>query len=237
MVIAALIFLWVKFGNKRFSGYDDYDNEIKWPELKADNDGTGAAMQPLPARRTGGAGFDMGDEGSDDGQHGELNEKYAGRNSFTGSTTALSAAAPSGYPVNAYDAPSSMAHSGYTQPQGYYDPNGGYGSSQGAGYADYSAQPSAYGHSSDPHAAGGQHYAAANDSGGAYADQAAYGDQGAYGAGGAQYAHDQPPQQQPGYMDPHYTHDVQMGHGFTDPYGRTHSPPQGHMVDPYGQRM
>lgn len=41
--------------------------DIKWPELKTDGDT--AAMQPLPARRTGGAGFAMGDEFSDNG-HG-----------------------------------------------------------------------------------------------------------------------------------------------------------------------
>ncbi|KAL6977944.1 hypothetical protein U1Q18_052096 [Sarracenia purpurea var. burkii] len=103
----------MKFGNKRFSGFDYDDGDIKWPELKADNDGTGAAMQPLPARRTGGAGFDMG-EGSDDGMGGD-EEKYGQRNSFSGSTTALSAAPPAGYTVNGagytpsgYDAPSSM---------------------------------------------------------------------------------------------------------------------------------
>lgn len=58
IAILALI-LW-RFCGKgaRDAGADD----IRWPELKADHDMTGAAMQPLPARRTGGAGFDMGED-------------------------------------------------------------------------------------------------------------------------------------------------------------------------------
>lgn len=58
ILILALI-LW------RFCRHRDREatsDEIRWPELKPDHDMTGAAMQPLPARRTGGAGFDMGEE-------------------------------------------------------------------------------------------------------------------------------------------------------------------------------
>ncbi|KAN0065710.1 hypothetical protein ACQY0O_000840 [Thecaphora frezii] len=94
LILGALLFLYMKFGGKRFDGLDDGDTDIKWPELKQDPDS--AAMQPLPARRTGGAGFDMGDD-SDNGHDGGYGEK--GRESFSGSTTLLSSAAP-GYPVS-----------------------------------------------------------------------------------------------------------------------------------------
>lgn len=62
-------------------------NDIRWPELKADHDMTGAAMQPLPARRTGGAGFDMGDESEGDL---EEEEDLSGPNAVpaTGATSA-----------------------------------------------------------------------------------------------------------------------------------------------------
>lgn len=48
-------------------------DEIKWPELQQD---TAAAGAPLPARQTGGAGFDMGDESDDD--HREMPMQEAG---------------------------------------------------------------------------------------------------------------------------------------------------------------
>lgn len=48
-------------------------DEIKWPELQQD---TSAAAAPLPARQTGGAGFDMGDESDDD--HREMPMQEAG---------------------------------------------------------------------------------------------------------------------------------------------------------------
>jgi hypothetical protein len=147
--------------------------DIKWPELKADGDA--AALQPLPARRTGGAGFDMGNE-FDDGHEGDGHSmaEYGnkGRDSMTGSTTALNAGvgAGSAYGAGAYgagmdanyhdEAPSATGH--YSQPgvAGYYDPYSGYpsgGQSQnfypeqthdvaGGNYNDYHNQ-------SDPYAA------------------------------------------------------------------------------------
>ena len=119
LILAALVFLYLKFGGKRFSGFEDNDADIKWPELKSDPDS--AAMQPLPARRTGGAGFDMGDD-SDNGHEGSLK----GRDSFAASTTALAAAPPSGFSVN--DAHYPPIDQGYlpnphqpVEPGHYYD--------------------------------------------------------------------------------------------------------------------
>ncbi|KDN46495.1 hypothetical protein K437DRAFT_108121 [Tilletiaria anomala UBC 951] len=243
-LIALLAFLYFKFGNKRFSGYDYDENDIKWPELKADNDGTGAAMQPLPARRTGGAGFDMGDELSDDGldgaagvvggsgpmsggQHGEMDEKYAGRSSFTGSTTALSAAPPVGYPVNGvgytpsgYDAQSSMAHTAYSSAPGGVVPGGYDQAGYSAGYANYAtgAPGADYGHH------GGVGYA------GGYG--AAPGYSGHDMGGGGQVSAALDPASGGGYIDPHYAHDLQSAHGFADPYGRITATPTGY--DAYG---
>ncbi|EPQ31135.1 uncharacterized protein PFL1_01324 [Pseudozyma flocculosa PF-1] len=123
LILAALVFLYMKFGGKRFDGLDDNDTDIKWPELKQDPDS--AAMQPLPARRTGGAGFDMGED-SDNGHDGGYGSSLKGRDSFTGSTTALAAAAP-GYPVNdAHYAAGGMdagymAHQPAMQPGQFYD--------------------------------------------------------------------------------------------------------------------
>lgn len=138
-VIGALIFLWMKFGGKRFSDYQDEDHDIKWPELKAEGDA--AALQPLPARRTGGAGFDMGNE-FDDGQEGDTHSmaEYGakGRDSMAGSTTALNAGVGagaaavygSGMEGNYHDeSPSATNH--YSQPvAGYYDPYSGYPAGQ-----------------------------------------------------------------------------------------------------------
>lgn len=143
-VIGALIFLYMKFGGKRFSDYHDEDADIKWPELKADGDA--AALQPLPARRTGGAGFDMGNE-FDDGHEGDAHSmaEYGnkGRDSMTGSTTALNAGVGAGAAYGAgagnYGAgmesnyhdetPSATNH--YSQPvSGYYDPYSGYPAGQ-----------------------------------------------------------------------------------------------------------
>lgn len=117
--------------------------DIKWPELKADGDA--AALQPLPARRTGGAGFDMGNE-FDDGQEGDGHSmaEYGnkGRDSMTASTTALNAGvgASGAYGAGAYGAgmesnyhdESPNAGSHYPQPgvAGYYDPYSGYPSGQ-----------------------------------------------------------------------------------------------------------
>lgn len=139
LVLIAFIFLYFKFGTRRFSNFDDGDADIKWPELKHDPDSN--VMQPLPARRTGGAGFDMGDESDNeghdhDGNAGGLGEK--GRDSFTGSTTALAAAPPAGYGVNDYD------H--------------GYGMDPAAGYYQ------------DHHMYAGHQYAMQTSPGGAYSD-------------------------------------------------------------------
>lgn len=84
-MLIAFILLYFKFGTRRFSNFDDGDADIKWPELKHDPDSN--VMQPLPARRTGGAGFDMGDESDGEGE----GEREKGRESFSASTTALNA--------------------------------------------------------------------------------------------------------------------------------------------------
>ncbi|WFD34927.1 Mitochondrial GTPase 1 [Malassezia cuniculi] len=61
LVIVA--FVVYKFFGKRIKRMFK-NEEIKWPELHHDT--AIAPTAPLPARRTGGAGFDMGDENSDD---------------------------------------------------------------------------------------------------------------------------------------------------------------------------
>lgn len=157
MLVAAAIFLFIKFGPKR-NKYEDGDADIKWPELKTDPDSN--VMQPLPARRTGGAGFDMGDESDNEGADGL--EK--GRESFSGSTTGL-ANLGAGGAYSVADYPPSAEH-GYSmhhhadslnqpyamhhQPMDaqYYDQNMVYGQhqypshmQQNAAYSDYSADP------------------------------------------------------------------------------------------------
>lgn len=134
----------MKFGGKRFSDYQDDDADIKWPELKQGADA--AAMQPLPARRTGGAGFDMGDEsevGHDDAR--SLNEYgNKGHDSFAGSTTAL---APGVSPVNGYGGYDDANYQ--TGATGYFDPYGsGYQGAQENAY--YSEQPQGYGNYNAP---------------------------------------------------------------------------------------
>lgn len=56
-------------------------------------------MHPLPARRTGGAGFDMGEEDARD-DSSMTQDGIGKRDSFSASTTAFAAAPPAGYPVN-----------------------------------------------------------------------------------------------------------------------------------------
>ncbi|SPO23746.1 uncharacterized protein UTRI_03717_B [Ustilago trichophora] len=130
LVLATFIFLYFKFGTRRFSNFEDGDADIKWPELKHDPDSN--VMQPLPARRTGGAGFDMGDESDNeghdqDGNGAGMGEK--GRDSFTASTTALAAAPPAGYGVNDY--PPGMDHGyGIDPAAGYYQDHHMYGGHQ-----------------------------------------------------------------------------------------------------------
>lgn len=117
-MLAAFIFLYFKFGTRRFSNFDDADADIKWPELKHDPDSN--VMQPLPARRTGGAGFDMGDESDNEGGDHDANAGIGekGRDSFSGSTTALAAAPPAGYGVNDYA--SGMDHAYAVDPAAAY---------------------------------------------------------------------------------------------------------------------
>ncbi|PWN35182.1 uncharacterized protein FA14DRAFT_154606 [Meira miltonrushii] len=174
-ILGALIFLYMKFGGRRFSDYDNDDADIKWPELKTDENA--AAMQPLPARRTGGAGFDMGE----DSDHGhDMNNlggdahsmtEYGGKqhDSMVGSTTALNSGIGSGtYGAGTYthggDADTYNAPAGGVT--GYYDPYGSYShggqgqqvfypdqTSQGQdfqGYGGYGHDQNAYGTSSSP---------------------------------------------------------------------------------------
>lgn len=139
-LIAGLVFLLAKFCGKR-SGFNDGEADIKWPELKH-NDEDGAAMQPLPARRTGGAGFDMGEESdnghgyadiADDTQSmrdngygsklaGGTDGGVVGQDSFTTSTAALTAAS--------YGAGAVGADYGASIPT-YYDQYGAVASSVG----------------------------------------------------------------------------------------------------------
>lgn len=139
-LIGVLIFLYMKFGGRRFSEYQDDDADIKWPELKADENA--AAMQPLPARRTGGAGFDMGDE-SDNGHEGgdahSMTEYGAkAHDSMIGSSTALNAGmGSSAYGTNSYghQAPTeeyeeASAYGAQPGVTGYYDPYGNYPAGQ-----------------------------------------------------------------------------------------------------------
>jgi hypothetical protein len=92
-LLGGLVFLLMRFTGKR-SGFDDGDADIKWPELKH-TEGDVAAMQPLPARRTGGAGFDMGEDTYSDA--GRLDdEDVDGRRSMTMSNVG----APGGYGDN-----------------------------------------------------------------------------------------------------------------------------------------
>lgn len=160
MVLAAFIFLYFKFGTRRFSNFEDQDADIKWPELKHDPDSN--VMQPLPARRTGGAGFDMGDdsdnEGGEQDAHAGMGEK--GRDSFTASTTALATAPPAGYAVNEYS--SGMDHGYAVDPAAaYYQDHHMYGGHQygmqtspgaSAAYADngYGVDPYAHAGMSHP---------------------------------------------------------------------------------------
>ncbi|PWN45190.1 hypothetical protein IE81DRAFT_207394 [Ceraceosorus guamensis] len=174
-LLGALVFLYMKFGGKRFSDFNDDDADIKWPELK--HDGDSAAMQPLPARRTGGAGFDMGGEsdvGHDDDGRSMREYGNKGRDSFANSTVALNA--PSSVGAGAYSQGGFEDGSAYGGQhggvQGYYDPYGqGYAPGQEQGQAFYGEQAQGGGHGYADH--------------GGYADpNAAYADPNA-GYGGA----------------------------------------------------
>lgn len=164
LVLAAFIFLYFKFGTRRFSNFDDGDADIKWPELKHDPDSN--VMQPLPARRTGGAGFDMGDESDNEGHDGNgMGEK--GRDSFGNSTTALAAGggAVGGYGVGEYVDHGYAAQMDPAVGAGYYGEHmygGQYGVQQTSppqggdgGYADggnlYGVDPYAHAGMAHPH--------------------------------------------------------------------------------------
>ena len=166
-MLAAFIFLYFKFGTRRFSNFDDGDADIKWPELKHDPDSN--VMQPLPARRTGGAGFDMGDDSDNEGN--ELDGSGAGagekgRESFSNSTTALAAAPPAGYAVNEYTPgmehvygmdPAAAAAGYYGDPHMYgaHQYGAGMQASPGGGYSDpsnpYGVDPYAHAGMTHPH--------------------------------------------------------------------------------------
>jgi hypothetical protein len=128
-------FLWLSFLHSSFLTVLSLAADIKWPELKADGDN--AALQPLPARRTGGAGFDMGDE-FDDGQEGGDSHSMTeygnkGDEMMMGSTTALTAGVGAGaYGSSAYHDDPTTNSNYHSQPAvaGYYDPYSGYAASQ-----------------------------------------------------------------------------------------------------------
>ncbi|SPC66022.1 uncharacterized protein UHOD_04610 [Ustilago sp. UG-2017b] len=164
LVLAAFIFLYFKFGTRRFSNFDDGDADIKWPELKHDPDSN--VMQPLPARRTGGAGFDMGDESDNEGHDGNGMREKA-RDSFGNSTTALAAGggAVGGYGVGEYVDHGYAAQMDPAVGAGYYGEHmygGQYGVQQTSppqggdgGYADggnlYGVDPYAHAGMAHPH--------------------------------------------------------------------------------------
>lgn len=79
------------------------NEEIKWPEMQQD---TAAASAPLPARHTGGAGFDMGNETDDEfGEHEMRETSLKPADSFGNASMLPSAAVlprPVQYPPDAY---------------------------------------------------------------------------------------------------------------------------------------
>lgn len=205
-----------KFYGKR-TGFDDGDADIKWPELKHGGDDS-AAMQPLPARRTGGAGFDMGDEISETGHNmhsvapgaapdyspplgadlqsmsdaggaGAYGAKLGHHDSYAASTTQLTG--PGGAPGGGYGA--SQDYLG--APQDYHTGAGGGGyydhyGQPPMGGIDYSQQQHQYYSDQDPHSGAGD-------------------------VGNMQH-----------YMDDDY------GHGHNDDYGHGQHPQQ-HLSNPY----
>ena len=71
-------------------------DEIKWPEMQQD---AAAASAPLPARQTGGAGFDMGGESDDEGhEHTMHDDSFKPAESF-GNGSLLQGSAPAMQPV------------------------------------------------------------------------------------------------------------------------------------------
>lgn len=135
----------MKFCGNR-NGLDEDGNDIRWPELK--HDGEEAVMQPLPARRTGGAGFDMsGEEGESDVGHrggaegygagddaGSLAGGYGAKMVENDSTAHLTGAgafgghggggADGGYPPSYYGGADGYSNYGYQDQQQHH--GGGY---------------------------------------------------------------------------------------------------------------
>ena len=64
VLLAVLLVLFFKLCLPRMRRMMRKDEEIRWPEVKSD--AAGGTLQPLPARQTGGAGFDMGDESDEE---------------------------------------------------------------------------------------------------------------------------------------------------------------------------
>ncbi|KAK0533147.1 hypothetical protein OC842_003054 [Tilletia horrida] len=189
-LLGLLAFLYMKFGQKRFSNYDEDDHDIKWPELRSEGDT--AAMHPLPARRTGGAGFEMAGE-SDNGHDRDMVEHDMhggyGRDSFSGSTTALGAAASGAAGYGAYGTAASAGAyhdvDAQSATQGYAAPHNGYYDQYGQAVPGYSDAGNPY---TDAHAASAYGSVPASSQG--------YYDPGAgAGAGQAHYVQD-PYQQQ-----------------------------------------
>ncbi|KAE8225768.1 hypothetical protein CF319_g1543 [Tilletia indica] len=147
-------FLYMKFANKP-NHYDDDDADIKWPELRSEGDAS--AMHPLPARRTGGAGFEMAGESEVGHDRDMVEDGGYGRESFSGSTTALGMGAGGAAGYGAYgntgvagtyhDADATGPAPGYGPHTGYYDQ---YGQPTAGGYSDTS-NPYADAHAASPY--------------------------------------------------------------------------------------
>lgn len=159
IVIVALI-LW-RFCRRRDHQADTDD--IRWPELKADHDMTGAAMQPVPTRKTGGAGFDMGED--DDAELEEEEEANAAHHAAAaaaggavGAGAGAGAAAMATHPYEHDDYVSERS----TDKYGAQNPAYGVPSSTALnGTEGYSPEygPDDYQHDYNPHGYGPQEYA------------------------------------------------------------------------------
>jgi hypothetical protein len=163
-------------------------------------------MQPLPARRTGGAGFDMGDD-SDMGHDadGRSMHEYGAkaRDSFTASNVALTTGG------SMYGA--GGAGMGYDDGYGHQQPTGYYDSQYGGAYGASGAAP--------------QHYYSEQQHAGAY-NESAYGDPNA-----SSYHHSQPPHD--GYSEQHVPSAYTPGSPPQASYGQQHAAPSAGMHNPY----
>lgn len=107
--------------------------DIRWPELKGgENDLSGAALQPLPVHRTGGAGFDMGEDSENELEDGPEGAAQATSAGVAATTAPATADAALGRP------PSSAISHPYHQRSS--DPFTDYGSG-GVNSGDYYASP------------------------------------------------------------------------------------------------